>query len=41
MYIEKTDDMHGLFPEPPVLTGRLLCGRAGKSERNRRLSGGG
>ena len=25
MYIEKTDDMRGLFPEAPVLTGRNLC----------------
>ena len=25
MYIEKTDDMHDLFPKPPVLTGRRLC----------------
>ena len=25
MYIEKTDNMRELFPEPPVLAGRTLC----------------
>lgn len=25
MYIERIDDMRGLFPVPPVLSGRVLC----------------
>ena len=25
MYIERTDNMHGLFPAPPTLRGERLC----------------